>query len=155
MRRSEKEITEFKTIERILDLAPACRLGFSGAIEPYIVPMNFAWEKKRDELFIYFHCAGLGRKMGLLEKGERICFQTDIDLQIKRAEKACDWGMGFESIIAWGHPFPVKESDEKKRTLNLLMRKHDGGDSHDFPAPVLDRTRVFGLKLEDLTCKKS
>jgi len=43
MRRKDREITDRKKIEAILDKAPVCRIGFSKDNDPYVVPVCFGY----------------------------------------------------------------------------------------------------------------
>ena len=59
MRRIDREITDIKDIEGILDRGFVCHLGLVDGERAYIVPMNYAYEK----MAIYLHCAGDGKNL--------------------------------------------------------------------------------------------
>jgi hypothetical protein len=88
MRRRDKEIKDPKILESILRKAAVCRLGLSEKNTPYIVPLNFGYRAN----CLYFHPAGEGRKINILKKNNRVCFEAELEVELIQAEKACDWG---------------------------------------------------------------
>ena len=67
MRRREKEITDIKSIEKIMFKAKVCRLALTQDNTPYIVPVCFGYNSK----VIYFHSAKEGKKIDIIRKGGR------------------------------------------------------------------------------------
>ena len=80
MRRKDKELTDSKEIEGIVKKATVCRLGLMDEDEAYIVPVNFGYEKNA----IYFHSALKGRKIELIKKKEKVCFEIEADVGIEK-----------------------------------------------------------------------
>jgi len=78
MRRKDREITDNSEIEKIIGKAICCRIGLVDNDEPYIVPVCFGYERNT----IYFHSALEGRKVELIKKNNKVCFEIDTDLEI-------------------------------------------------------------------------
>ena len=70
IRRKDKEITDSREIEAVIEKATVCRLGLVDRGEPYIVPVNFGYERNA----IYFHSALEGRKVELIKRNNSSTF---------------------------------------------------------------------------------
>ena len=89
MRRKDKKITDRAEIESIILKSSVCRLALADQLQPYIVPLCFGY---RDNT-LYFHSALSGKKIEIIKKNNRVCFEFDIDCEAITSDKACDWGM--------------------------------------------------------------
>jgi len=153
MRRSDKEIKDIETIYRILNEADVCRVGFSKADKPYIVPMNFGF----DEGCIYLHSSVEGKKMEILKENNNLCFEVDLKREIVKSEKPCNWGMHYMSVMGSGAAELIEERDEKIKALDIIMKKYDneGLNSYEYSESSLKRTAIIKLILTELTGKRS
>ena len=122
MRRAEKEIKENQEIAEIMEKAIVCRISLVDGDCPYIVPVNFAVH----EHHLYFHSAMEGKKIAILRKNNKVCFEIDIDTEIIKSSEPCSWGMKYLSVIGFGQAFFIEEPNEKKKALDLLMEKYAG-----------------------------
>ena len=95
MRRSDKEITDSKEIAVIMEKAAVCRIALVDDGYPYIVPVNFV---VRDS-HLYFHSSRDGRKIDLLRKNNRVCFEIDINTKIVTGDAPCSCGTRYLSVI--------------------------------------------------------
>lgn len=68
MRRKDREITDINEIIKIIDECEIIRLGLADGDFPYIVPLNFAYDVKDNQIAFYIHGAMAGRKYELLMK---------------------------------------------------------------------------------------
>ena len=87
--------TDIDKIEEIIEKAHICRLGLVDNDEPYVIPVCFGYERGA----LYFHCTLKGRKVELIRKNNKVCFEMDIDVQLEKAEDPCDWVMKGKSVI--------------------------------------------------------
>ena len=166
MRRKDREITDRAEIESILTKAAVCRIGLADGGEPYIVPLCFGYENGA----VYLHSApepsenlhgsrasspkgSDGKKMAMIRKNPRCCFEVDICDKLIRSEKACSWGMRYRSVIGFGNAEILTGPEEKRHGLNRIMQ-HYGGGSHDFSGKDLDSVTVIRIRLESITGKK-
>ena len=83
MRRTEREIKDKSEIEQIISKAIVCRVAVSDENEPYIIPMCFGF---RDGV-LFFHSALEGKKIEILKKNNKVCFEMDIDTELVEGEK--------------------------------------------------------------------
>ncbi len=151
MRRAEKEITDRKEIERILENNTLCRIALSDNDMPYLVPMNYGYENNT----LYLHCAPAGKKMDIIKTNNRVCFEVTESSELKRAEKACSFGTRYRSVIGFGSIVSVVQREEKKKALRIIMRQHTGSPSWDFEKEAVDRTVVLKIAIETISGKKS
>lgn len=149
MRRKDREITDRADIEAVLNEATVCRIALADGGEPYIVPLSFGYEDGA----IYIHSAPEGKKIAMLEKNPRCCFEVDICDQVIRSEKPCSWGMRYRSVIGHGRAAFVTDPKEKQHGLNCIM-EHYGGGTHKFSDRDLGSVMVIRITIESMTGKK-
>ena len=150
MRKKEKEITDIEEIEKIIRKAMVCRISLVDNDESYIVPVCFGYE--RDAL--YFHGASEGRKVELIKKNNKICFEIDTDVEVVKTEKACGWTMKYRSVIGVGRACILENDEEKSHGLKLIVRQYSQGD-FSFPESALDSVLVVRVDIESITGKQS
>ncbi len=150
MRRKEKEITDIKSIEEIIDKANVCRLAMSIDDYPYVVPVNFGYQDK----IIYFHSAKEGKKVDILKQNNKVCFEFDIDHELVESEKGCNWGMKFRSVIGFGKTSFIEKTEKKQKALKIIMQQYTA-KQFDFPTKQLNNTLVWKIVIEQITGKKS
>jgi uncharacterized protein len=151
MRRSDKEITDPNTIQRILREAEVCRIALSDGEKPYIVPMNFGYKDNA----LYLHSAGEGYKVDILKVNNNICFQMDIKTEMVRSKNPCDWGMKYLSVIGQGKAQLIQNLPEKKEALDVIMRKYSPDVFFEYSDESVKKVAVIKVKIEDMTGKKS
>jgi len=150
MRRKDREITSKEEIEEILKQSQVCRLAMVDEDKPYIVPMNFGY---RDGC-LFFHCAKQGRKLDLIKKNPHICFEVDQVVRLKKAQKACDWGIEYKSVIGTGKAVLLDDVNDKKNALHIIMSQYSDR-SFDYPDEMLEKTIVIKVVIDEMTGKQS
>ncbi len=110
MRRKEKQITDKKQMEQILEQAQVCRLAMVDKGHPYVVPLNFGYRNGS----LYFHSALEGRKINVLNVNAQVCFEVDELVKMNKAAQACDWGVSFRSVIGTGTARMLETPAEKR-----------------------------------------
>jgi nitroimidazol reductase NimA-like FMN-containing flavoprotein (pyridoxamine 5'-phosphate oxidase superfamily) len=150
MRRKEKEITDKTGVESVIRKATVCRLAFSEDDRPYIVPLCFGY---RDNT-LYFHSAREGRKLDILKKNDRVCFEMDVDQELVESENACEWTMKFRSVIGFGKASLVEDPDLKLKALDTIMEHYTKG-SFQYKEAAIPRIVVIRVDIENMTGKSS
>ena len=150
MRRKEKEITDLKEIEKILQESTVCRLAMVDEDKPYMVPLNFGY---RDG-YLFFHSAKEGRKIDVIQKNPNVCFEVDQLIKFKKAKTACEWGVEYKSVIGSGRAQLLDKLDEKIVALNVIM-SHYSDRTFDYPDEALEKTLVIKVQIERMTGKQS
>lgn len=144
------EITDISEIEEIIRKATTCRIGLVDNDEPYIVPVCFGYERN----VLYFHSALAERKVELIKKNNKLCFEIDTDVEAVKAEKPCGWTMKYRSVIGVGRAKILESDEEKSHGLGLIAKQYGGGD-FGFPKSNLDKTLVVRVDIKSITGKKS
>ena len=149
MRRSQREITDRAEIDAIIRRSQVCRLGLTDGHEPYVVPLSFGYDGEA----LYFHCAKEGRKLDILRRNNRVCFEFDIVEGIIKNTQACGWGVRYRSVIGVGTAHLVEKNDEKIKGLALIMNQYADG-RFIFPDDAVARTAVIKLIIESVSGKQ-
>jgi uncharacterized protein len=149
MRRNDREIKDRAEIETVLEEATVCRIGLADNGGPYIVPLSFGYEDGS----VYLHSAHEGKKISLLKKDPRCCFEVDVCDKVTRGDKPCYWGMRYRSVIGYGRAVFLEDPGEKRHGLSCIMR-HYGGGTPEFSESDLAPVTVIRIAVESMTGKK-
>jgi nitroimidazol reductase NimA-like FMN-containing flavoprotein (pyridoxamine 5'-phosphate oxidase superfamily) len=149
MHRKDREITDPKAIEEILQKAQILRIAFSQADQPYLVPVCFAYRLGH----LYFHSASVGRKMDILQQNPKVCFEAELETKIVAKETLCKWEMHYTSVIGFGTAYRVKDREEKKNALDLISR-HYGAPSTEFTDREADSVSIVRIEVDQITGKQ-
>ncbi len=150
MRREDKEIEDKKEIESIISRYDVCRIALCENNSPYIVPMCFGY---RDNC-LYFHSAADGKKIDMIKKNNRVCFEFDIHEGLIKSANLCDWDVEYYSVIGSGKAFFIENPEEKIRALNIIT-EHYSGAVHEYRKNSVDNVRIIKVEIESITGKKS
>ena len=150
MRRTEKEITQKAEIDSIIRRSQVCRLGLSDEGQPYVIPLCFGYDGKT----LYFHCAKEGRKLDILRRNNKVCFEFDIVEGMAEAGQGCDWDIRYQSVIGSGTAHLVEDVAEKQAALTIIMAQYSRR-SFAFPQDTLARTAIVKIEIESMTGKQS
>ncbi|QTA89762.1 pyridoxamine 5'-phosphate oxidase family protein [Desulfonema magnum] len=149
MRRKDKEITNRAEIESVIERSEVCRLGLADDGYPYVVPLCFGYKDNS----LYFHSAQKGRKTDILRKNNKVCFEFDIDHEIKSDENACKWGMKYKSVIGFGEASFPDDPESKRKALDIIMR-HYSDRSFDYSETKLKNTLIIKVDIQQVTGKQ-
>jgi hypothetical protein len=150
MRKAEREIRDEAEVLAIMSEALVCRLGLSDEGTPYVVPMNFGLGEK----CLYLHCAGEGRKLDILRRNDRVCFEMDLLREIKRSPTACGWGACYRSVIGFGRAVLVENPHEKKAALDRIMEHYGVCAPFSYADETIAKTAIIRIDIESVTGKR-
>lgn len=150
MRRKDKEIKDAGEIEEILRKAQVIRIAMCDNSTPYCVPMSFGYCNGS----IYLHSAKKGRKLEILRANNLVCFEADVDVQLIRGGKPCDWTMSYKSVIGMAEAHFVTDEEEKRKALSCIV-KHYSGESYEFSDEELKGVEVIRLDIKEISAKGS
>ena len=150
MRRKDKEITDIALVEDVIRNSLVCRLGMSRNDQPYIVPLCFAYSNNT----LYFHSAGEGRKLDVLQQNPNVCVEFDIDQKVVQGDKPCKWSMQYRSVIGFGKASFVEDLEEKRKGLDAIM-EHYAGRPFEYPESAIEKTLIMKVEIESMTGKQS
>ena len=150
MRRSQREITNRTEIDAIIRHSQVCRLGLTDGDEPYVVPLSFGYDGEA----LYFHCAREGRKLNILRRNNRVCFEFDIVEGIIKNTQACGWGVRYRSVIGVGTAQLIEAPEDKLRSLDFIMRQYSEDATFTFPDDAVSRTTIIKVIIESVSGKQ-
>jgi len=141
--------TDIEEIEGIIKRALICRLGLVDNDEPYVIPVCFGYERGA----LYFHGSLKGRKVDIIKKNDKVCFEMDIDAQLEKAEDPCSWAIKGKSVVGVGRAAILEGDEEKNRALMVIMGHYGKGD-FSFPKSKLDSVLVVKIDISSISGKK-
>lgn len=153
MRRNDREITDQKAIEAFISGEAILRVAFYDQGEIYIVPVNYGYLIADGRYSFYFHGACAGRKFELAGTEPSVGFEIDGRYKLLEGETACRYFAAFQSVTGTGKLHLVEEREEKRRGLDTVMRQATKKADWDYDDKVLERTAVFRLDVEKMSCK--
>ena len=151
MRRKDKEIKDPKIIQDILKENTICRIALSHKNTPYIIPMNYGYDGE----YIFLHCAPEGRKMDILKKNNRICFEITDSIELKSAERACSFSTKYRSVIGFGSVITVSAPEEKSTGLQVIMKQQTGRNGWSFADKDINNIAVLKITIDSISGKES
>jgi nitroimidazol reductase NimA-like FMN-containing flavoprotein (pyridoxamine 5'-phosphate oxidase superfamily) len=95
-------------IEALLKRQVTGRIACTDAGVPYIVPVNYVYDGKQ----VIGHST-MGKKMEIMRKNPRVCFQVD---DIKTI-------FNWQSVIAWGRFEEITDITEKEQAMMAITHR--------------------------------
>ncbi|HVP36628.1 MAG TPA: pyridoxamine 5'-phosphate oxidase family protein [Terriglobales bacterium] len=115
MRKNEREITDQNELMEILKKGKLAAISMCRESEPYIVVLNYGYDKAKNSL--YFHCAKSGLKIDFIKDNKRVCGTIIEDLGYIMDE--CE--QKYRSLVFWGEMFFIENLEEKKHGIDVLI----------------------------------
>lgn len=153
MRREDREIKEFGEIVEVMKKCDVCRIALNDNGYPYMIPLNFGMRTEGEQITLYFHGAGEGKKYELIRRDNRASFEMDCSHRLIVDREGCRCTMGYESVVGRGR-IEIVQGEEKQDGLCALMGQYH---EEDFPfrREVAERTTVLKLTVEEVTGKRN
>jgi nitroimidazol reductase NimA-like FMN-containing flavoprotein (pyridoxamine 5'-phosphate oxidase superfamily) len=117
---------------------------------PYIVPLCFGYKDK----VLYFHGSQKGKKIDIIKKNQKVCFEFDTNTEIVKADNACHWTMKYRSVIGFGKAVLLEDTEEKRKAFNIIMSQYSDG-TFEYNDSILKKTFVIKVEIESMTGKQS
>jgi hypothetical protein len=151
MLRKDKEITDKKIIDEILNKSQICRIAFFDVEFPYIVPFNYGYLDNA----LYFHSAANGKKIDLIRKNNKVCFEIEYFSQITVHELPCEWTTKYRSVIGSGNIDIITGFEEKKKGLDIIMAHYGSIKNNVYNTNNIDNIVILKLNITGLSAKQS
>jgi hypothetical protein len=139
-----RAITQQQEIEQVINKTDVCHVGMvdlNGM--PYVLPFNFGYQ----DGVLYLHSGPEGKKIDIWKNNPNVCiaFSSDYLLRHQHDNVACSYSMKYKSVLMYGKIENIDDLEEKKRILNIIMKKYTGRDDFDYSLPALKNVRVFRI----------
>lgn len=159
MRRRDKQVTDPAVILDVLARGEVLHLALIAAGAPYVVPLSFAAVRGHGDaplegLRLLLHGAREGKKIDALRADPRVCFAVSVDVAVRPAARACDFSVGYLSVIGEGRARLVEDPAEKVRALAAIAARY-GAPAAPIPEGEADRVAVVEIAVEAVSCKRS
>ena len=153
-RRHDREVTNTKDILDIIDECEVMRLGLADGLYPYIVPVNFAYQYKDGELFLYLHGASAGRKYELLRKNKCCTFEMDTHGDFLFFPEKKDVSFAYQCVMGRADVTFLETVAEKKAAFDEIIMARRADTAH-FPynEAALTRVSVARLAVTEISAK--
>lgn len=115
MNKKECEITDQVVILEILRQGKFAVLSLCRSNEPYVVTLNYGFDKERNAL--YFHTAAKGLKIDFIGENSHACGTVIQD----RGYRLGQCSHAYRSVVFWGTLSVVEEMEEKKYGMDVLL----------------------------------
>ena len=153
MRRKDREVTDVKEIENILESCKTASIAMTCDGVPYVVPLSYGYELTGKQLILYFHSAKEGIKIDVLKLNPTVCFSIFEEGEPVHAKTPCNAGYYYSSVIGLGTVEFVEEAEEKQRALGKMF-SHQAGKEVVFTEAQADTVCVFKVISEEFTGKR-
>jgi uncharacterized protein len=151
MRRKDKEITDKKIIEEIINKSQICRIALHDQEYPYIVPFNFGYHDNS----LYFHSAPAGKKIELIKRNNKVCFEIEYSSEVMKHDQSCKWTAKYRSVMGIGEIETITGFEEKKRGLDIIMAHYGRNDGNVYNEKHLENLVVLRLTVKEISGKQS
>jgi nitroimidazol reductase NimA-like FMN-containing flavoprotein (pyridoxamine 5'-phosphate oxidase superfamily) len=152
VREPQRAVYDRESIDKMLDEAFVCHVGFSVAGQPYVIPTMFA----RVGDAIYFHGSAASRMLRNLSDGLAVCITVTLTDGLVLARSVFNHSMNYRSVVALGKATLVDSPEEKLEALHAFTEKILPGRWNDARQPSekeLKATSILRLPLTEVSAK--
>ena len=154
MRRKDREITDIDGIEEILLQCKTCHIAMIDGDAPYVVPLSYGYRFLGGGMLeLYFHSAHEGKKIDILKRNSKVCFEISYEGEPVFSENPCNSGYYFASVIGFGEAVFIDTAKEKCEALSVMFKRQTGRDTL-FTAEQAESVCVFKIVSTNFTGKK-
>lgn len=153
MRRSDREVTDIEGIRSIIERCKTCHVAMIDNGMPYVLPLSFGYALEDGALTLYFHSAKEGRKLDILRRYNRVCFEMCFAGELILGDSPCNTGYDYASVIGIGEAKFIENAEEKRRALSLLMERQTG-EYVEFTDAQAESVCVFKIVSSDFSGKR-
>lgn len=154
MRRKDLSVTDPERVDAIIKSCDCFRLALADGTHPYIVPLNFGYERQEGAQRFYFHSAAGGRKVALCRRLGYAGFELDNNRSVKTSRTACGFSMAYQSVVGEGTVRELTDTAEKMQALQCIMKQYSGRDDWELPVKAVEKTCVFCLTVTEISGKE-
>ena len=131
-------------MEHILKQAEVGRLALNDGATPYIIPLNFAYIAGK----IGFHCDWTGKKLDLITRNPRCCFEIDEYMGEVSYHYDALCHLDYDSVLAVGIARIEKDEEAVWQFFQALHAKY----KEIYRKPIEEGGKVFDRKRVGEAC---
>lgn len=154
MRRNDREVKAINDIIEIIEMCKTCHVAMIDGDIPYVLPLSFGYEFIDDALILYFHSAKEGRKIDILNRNNKVCYEMCFEGDtVFVKDTPCKSGCFYSSIVGTGKVEFISDVQEKCHGLSLLMERQTNA-SVEFNQNQANSVCVFKIISKDFIGKR-
>lgn len=151
-RRHDRGFYDHATVHRLLDAAALCHVAYIVDGQPYCTPTLFWREGTR----LYWHGSSASRMLRNQSEGEAACLTVTHFDSFVLARCGFNHSADYRSVMAFGHARLVRDPDEKRRALVMMVDRFFPGRTAQL-RPTTDQeikaTAVVSMEIERAAAK--
>src|SRR5882757_3144747 len=152
VREPQRAVYDRDEVNRILDEAFLCHVGFVADGQPFVIPTSFG----RDGDVLYIHGSAASRMLRNLDQGVPVCITVTLLDGLVLARSVFNHSMNYRSVVILGTATIVDDPAEKLAALralseHILPRRWD--DSRQPNEKELKATSVLRLPITECSAK--
>jgi nitroimidazol reductase NimA-like FMN-containing flavoprotein (pyridoxamine 5'-phosphate oxidase superfamily) len=152
VRESDRGVYDRDAVNRILDDAFLCHVGFVVDGQPFVIPTSYG----RNGNVLYIHGSAASRMLRNLDKGIPVCITVTLLDGLVLARSVFNHSMNYRSVVILGTATLIDDPEEKLaalRTLSehILPKRWD--DSRQPNEKELKATSVLRIPIDEYSAK--
>jgi uncharacterized protein len=152
VREAQRAVYDRDAVNRILDEAFVCHVGFIADGQPYVIPTSYG----RDGNVLYLHGSAASRMLRNLEQGVPVCVTVTLLDGLVLARSVFNHSMNYRSVVILGAATLVDDPAEKIAALRVLSEHilpHRWDDARQPSEKELKATSVLRIPIEEFSAK--
>ena len=152
VREPQRAVYDRDAVNKILDEAFLCHVGFAVDGQPYVIPTSYG----RDGDVLYIHGSAASRMLRNLDQGVPVCVTVTLVDGLVLARSVFNHSMNYRSVVILGTATLVNDPAEKLAALRALSEHiitHRWDDSRQPNEKELKATSVLRLPIDEFSAK--
>ena len=152
VREHERGVYDRDAVNRILDEAFLCHIGFVVDGQPFVIPTSYG----RDGDVLYVHGSAASRMLRNLAQGIPVCITVTLLDGLVLARSVFNHSMNYRSVVILGTAMLVDDPGEKLKALRLLSEHIIPGRWDDARQPnekELKATSALRVPIDEFSAK--
>jgi uncharacterized protein len=152
VREPHRGVYDRETVNRILDEAFLCHVGFVADGQPFVIPTSYG----RDGDVLYVHGSAASRMLRNLQQGVAVCITVTLLDGLVLARSAFNHSMNYRSAVILGTATLVDDATQKIAALRALSEHIVPGRWDDARQPnekELKATSVLRVPITEFSAK--
>ena len=153
IRRIDREIKDENELKSIIERGKYGVIGLSRNNEPYVVTLNYGYDKVENVLF--FHCGKEGQKIDFIKSNPQTCVTIIEDDGFD--SESCD--LSYKSIVLRGKIHFISDPDDVDRGIRLMISQLEKKNTGHFLAKLrtgnksYDNLQMLKLTIDSISGK--
>ncbi|HZP02391.1 MAG TPA: pyridoxamine 5'-phosphate oxidase family protein [Terriglobia bacterium] len=152
VREPDRAVYDREAVNRILDEAFLCHVGFSVEGQPFVIPTSYG----RKDANLYIHGSAASRMLRQMKEGIPVCVTVTLLDGLVLARSVFNHSMNYRSVVILGRATLVDDAEEKLAALRVLSEHIIPGRWDDARQPnerELKATSVLRVPIEEFSAK--